>query len=184
MLLITYFTTDQVLLSTFFFIIADSIPPNTKQFEASGWNTSVTSFTDSNFSSAWSLVFSNLSNSPEFQNVLSFPYELCSTVRLGTNTAGWDFVVVFIRYFSKVYCSELVSSLINITEWLIQIRVYIDAFFMTLYFYSSSTATRTLTFRYMKWTPDVNLTGSLLDIVVGQYVRQGMCLRTATKNAE
>ena len=54
-----------------------------------------------------------------------------------------------------------------------QIRVYVDAFFMTLYFSCYVTATQTLTFGYAKCTPDV-ATGSYLDIVFGQYVRQGM----------
>ena len=63
-------------------------------------------------------------------------------------------------------------------------RVYIDAFFMRFDFFYSLTTTQTPNFGYIKWTPDVALTGSFLDIVFGQYVRRGMGEKTATKNAE
>ena len=41
-------------------------------------------------------------------------------------------------------------------------------------FYYSLTAIQNLTFGYIKWTPDVALTGSFLDILFGRYFRQGM----------
>ena len=45
-------------------------------------------------------------------------------------------------------------------------------------------ATKNLTFGYIKWTPDVAFAVSFLDIMFGQYARQGMGKNTATKNAE
>ena len=55
---------------------------------------------------------------------------------------------------------------------------------MTLYISSYLAATQILTFGYIKWNPDVVFTGSLFDIVFGQYFRQWMGEKTATKNAE
>ena len=52
-----------------------------------------------------------------------------------------------------------------------------------IYIYSSLTATRTTTFLYIEWTPDIDLSINLLDIVFGKYARRGM-EKTATKNAE
>ena len=52
--------------------------------------------------------------------------------------------------------------------------VYIDVFFMKTYFCYYLTATQTPTFGYIKWTPDVSLTGSFIDIVFGQVFRRGM----------
>ena len=50
----------------------------------------------------------------------------------------------------------------------------IQIFFHGIIFSYSSTATRTLTFGYIKCTPDVAFTVSFLDIVFGQYFRQEM----------
>ena len=50
-------------------------------------------------------------------------------------------------------------------------------------FYYSLTATPAHTFGYVKCTPDVDFTASFLDIVLGQYFRQGI-KKNATKNAE
>ena len=55
---------------------------------------------------------------------------------------------------------------------------------MTLYFCYSLTTTWNPTFGYIKWTPYVALTISLLNIVSGRYVRQGMGRKTDTKYAE
>ena len=54
------------------------------------------------------------------------------------------------------------------------ISFYIDAFYITLYLFYSLTATRTPTFEYIKWTPDIDLTGSCFDIVFGKNFRRGM----------
>ena len=51
-------------------------------------------------------------------------------------------------------------------------------------FSSSLTDTQTLTFGCIKWAPDVAFTGSFLAILLGQYVRQGIGKKTATKNTE
>ena len=53
------------------------------------------------------------------------------------------------------------------------VRFYIDIFHDIVFSYSL-TATRTLTFGYIKWNPDVAFTGSFFDIVFGQYFRQGL----------
>ena len=45
---------------------------------------------------------------------------------------------------------------------------------MTLCFTYFLTSTWALTFGYIKWTPDGSFTGSFFDIVLSQYVRQGM----------
>ena len=45
---------------------------------------------------------------------------------------------------------------------------------MTLYLCYSLTGIQNPTFGYIKWTPDVALTGSFLDVVFGQYLRQEM----------
>ena len=58
-----------------------------------------------------------------------------------------------------------------------------DVFHDMLFSYSL-TATWTLNFGCIKWTPDVAFTGSFIDIVFGQYFRQGMGKKTATKNVE
>ena len=57
-------------------------------------------------------------------------------------------------------------------------------FFRDIIFSYYSTATLTLTFGYIKWTPDIAFTGGLLDIMFGWYFRQEMGKKTATKNAE
>ena len=43
------------------------------------------------------------------------------------------------------------------------------------------TATQTLNFGYIKWTPDVAFTLSLPDIVFGRYFRQGMVQKLPLK---
>ena len=43
------------------------------------------------------------------------------------------------------------------------------------------TAPKNLTFGLIKWTPEVALAGSFLDIVFGQYFRQGMGKKLITK---
>ena len=67
---------------------------------------------------------------------------------------------------------------------MIHIRVYIEVFLHDIIFSYSLTATQTLSFGYIKWTPYVAFTDSFLYIVFGQYARQGMGKKTATKNAE
>ena len=52
-------------------------------------------------------------------------------------------------------------------------RVYIDVFHDIIFYYSL-TVTQTLTFGHIKWTLDDTLTCSFLDIVFGQYFRQGL----------
>ena len=56
--------------------------------------------------------------------------------------------------------------------------------FYDIIFSYSLTSTRTLTFGYKKWTPDVALIGYFLGVVFGQYFRQGMGKKTATKNTK
>ena len=69
-----------------------------------------------------------------------------------------------------MYYSELESPLLRIHDFF-GVRVYIDVFHdITFYYYL--TATQTLTFGYIKWTPDVAFTDSFFDIVFGQYFRQ------------
>ena len=55
---------------------------------------------------------------------------------------------------------------------------------MKLYIFYSLTATQTLTFEYVKYTPDFSFTGSFLDIVSGQYIRLGMGEKNSTKNKQ
>ena len=62
-------------------------------------------------------------------------------------------------------------------------RVYIDIL-QNIIFYYSLTTTQTLTFGYIKWTPDSAFTGSFIDIVFGQYARKGIGKNITTKNAE
>ena len=61
---------------------------------------------------------------------------------------------------------------------------FTQKFFHDIIFSYYLTATRTLNFGYIKWTPDVAFTGSLLDIVFGQYFRQEMGKKTTTKTVE
>ena len=56
---------------------------------------------------------------------------------------------------------------------MIRVAVYIDIFNDIIFSYYL-TATQTLIFGCIKWTPDDAFTGSFLDIVFGQYVRLGM----------
>ena len=67
-----------------------------------------------------------------------------------------------------MYCSELALPLLYIPEYnfLGQVLYIIFAYYLT--------TTRTLTFGYIKWNPDVAFTGSILDILFGQYFRQEM----------
>ena len=82
-----------------------------------------------------------------------------------------------------MYFRELAFPLLYITEYVIQISVYID-FFHDIIFSYSLTATQTLTFGHIKWTPDVTFTDSFRDIVFGCYFRQRMGKKTATQNVE
>ena len=83
------------------------------------------------------------------------------------------FFAAIIVSHSKMYCSKLASPLLCIPEYFFWVRVYID-FFHDIIFYYSLTSTRTLTFGYIKLTPDVSFTGIFLDIVLGQNFRQEM----------
>ena len=79
---------------------------------------------------------------------------------------------------------QLVGIAIIIHYWMIfGVRVYIDVFHDIIFSYSL-TDTRTLTFGYIKWTPDVAFTGSFLDIVFDQCFRQKNGPKIATKNSE
>ena len=51
---------------------------------------------------------------------------------------------------------------------------FIYIYFHDIIFPFSLTATRALTFGYIKWTPDIAFTDSFLDIVFGQYLRKEM----------
>ena len=73
----------------------------------------------------------------------------------------------------KIYCRKLASPPLYIPEYIFWVRVYIDVFHKIIFSYYL-TANRTLTFGYIKWTLDVDFTGSFLDIVFGQYFRQKM----------
>ena len=88
----------------------------------------------------------------------------------------------FVGSHSKTYYSNLASPLLYIPEYYFGVRVYIDVH--DIIFSDSSTATQTLTFGYIKWTPDVAFSGSYLDIVFGKYFRQEMVKKNATINAE
>ena len=61
---------------------------------------------------------------------------------------------------------------------------FIYMLFHDILFFYSLTATQTLTFGYIKFSPYFTFTVSFLDIVFGMYFRQGMGKKTATKNAE
>ena len=67
----------------------------------------------------------------------------------------------------------MVSPLLYIPEYIFGVRVYIDVFHDIIFSYCL-TANVTLTFGYIKWTPDVAFTGSFLDIVFGHYLRKEM----------
>ena len=83
-----------------------------------------------------------------------------------------------------MHCSQLALTLIYIQECGIHIRVYIDAFFMTLYFCCYLIVTGTPIFGYIKWTPDVALTGSFLGIVFCRYGRREIGENNATQKSE
>ena len=67
---------------------------------------------------------------------------------------------------------------------MIRIRFYIEIFLHDIIFYYSLAATQTLNFGYINWTPDFPFTVSFIDIIFGQYVRQGMGKKYAIKNVE
>ena len=86
-----------------------------------------------------------------------------------------------------MYCSDLAPPLLYIPVQIIRVRVYIDIFmtlYISYYLTVTQTATQTLTFGYIKWTPDVDSTGSFLDIMFDQYARRGMRKKTSTKTIE
>ena len=90
------------------------------------------------------------------------------------DTYSWViFVVVLVGYHSKFYYSELASPLLYIPKQIIRVRVYIYVFHDIIFHYNL-TVNRTLTIGYIKCTTSFSFTGSFLDIVFGQYVRQGM----------
>ena len=83
-------------------------------------------------------------------------------------------------HLGKIFCRllfknvlQLVGFAIIIQSWkIIVVQVYMDIF-NDIIFSQYLTTKQTLTFGYIKWTPDVAFTGSFPDIMFGQYFKRG-----------